>query len=282
MRRELPRRPPPPASKAAGDMLVEAKDVVVRLGGYEILRGVSMSVRAGQMVALVGPNGAGKSTLLSVLAGDMIPWSGSVIVHGEPLGSLSLAELALLRTLLPQHPTVSFGFSVQAVVEMARSPWARTKEAARDKEIVAAAMQDTDVVRLAGRRYISLSGGEKARASLARVLAQKTQVLLLDEPTAALDVHHTEVVFGALHRRISQGAACVVVVHDLQLAAAHADTVVLLQEGKIAAMGEAHQVLNSSVLSSVYDHEIDVMTHPASGIPLVLPMRHRSRGRQVS
>lgn len=262
-----------PAWRPAGEPLVEAKDVHVALGGTPVLEGVDVHVRAGRMVALVGPNGAGKSTLLGVLSGDVRPDSGWVLVRGKRISEWPVAELALAQSLLPQHPVVSFGFSVEAVVRMARAPWSKTSECRHDDEVVAAAMADADIAGFVSRRFPSLSGGEKARASVARVLAQCTQTLLLDEPTAALDVHHTEVVFDALQRRVEAGAAVVVVLHDLQLAAAHADTVILLSKGKVAAQGTPAEVLAPEVLSPVYGHEIDVIAHPDGGAPLVVPRR---------
>lgn len=265
-----------PLWRSEGEVLAEAGEVYVRLGGRDVLAGANISISAGTMTALVGPNGAGKSTLLGVLAGDLNARSGSVSVLGRPVDNWTTSELALVRTLLPQQPSVNFGFSVESVVRMARAPWSRTAESAADDEIVGSAMADADVTAFASRRFPSLSGGEKARASLARVLAQQTQILLLDEPTASLDVHHTEMVFSALRRRVSKGAGIVVVLHDLQLAAAHADIVVLLADGSVSAEGPPKAVFTTETLSRVYGHDIDVLAYPETGMPLVVPRRRRT------
>ncbi len=147
-----------------------------------------IALHAGELHALVGPNGAGKSTLFGVLAGDVPAKSGTVELDGAPLAGIPPRELARLRAVLLQQNTVSFAFTVEQVVRMGRAPWARTAAADDDESVVARAMAETDVASLAHRSVSSLSGGERARVALARVLAQSTGILLLDEPTAALDL----------------------------------------------------------------------------------------------
>jgi iron complex transport system ATP-binding protein len=236
---------------------------------------VVRTVRAGEVVALVGPNGAGKSSLLAVISGDLEPLTGTVAIDGRPLDAWSGRDLALRRAVLPQSFAVGFAFTVAEVVQMGRAPWVGTPAQALDESVVASLLRRTDVVELADRTFPSLSGGEKARVALARVLAQNTQLLLLDEPTAALDLHHQELVMQTARERAAGGGAVVVVLHDLGLAAAHADRVAVLAHGRIVAEGPPADVLAPALLSEVYQHEIEVVAHPRTGVPLVLPRRDR-------
>ncbi|MFF1872735.1 heme ABC transporter ATP-binding protein [Kitasatospora herbaricolor] len=268
-----PRTRPIPERPSPGEELLSAKAVRLTLGGRELLTGVDVSVRAGEVLALLGPNGAGKSTLLSVLAGDLSPAAGTVLLRGRPLDAYGTAELALHRALLPQSSALSFPFAAGEVVRMGRAPWAGTAAAAQDDSAVARAMADTDCTRFAGRPFTALSGGERARVALARVLAQHAPLLLLDEPTAALDLRHQELVLRVARERAGAGDAVVVVLHDLSLAAAYADRVVLLADGATVADGPVAEVLRGPLLSEVYGHPVEVLAHPRTGGPLVLPVR---------
>jgi iron complex transport system ATP-binding protein len=264
---------PLPERRPVGQPLVQAEGLVVHLGARVVLAGVDLEVRAGELVALVGPNGAGKTTLLAALAGDVRRAGGTVAVEGVALEDWTPLDLARRRAVLPQQVQLGFPFLVEEVVAMGRSPWAGTDLEDDDVTLVAAALEEADAAHLVGRRFPSLSGGERARVALARVLAQATQLLLLDEPTAALDVHHQELVLGALRRRVSAGTGAVVVLHDLALAAAHADRVVVVAAGRIEADGPAAAVLTAERLTAVYRHRIEVLPHPRTGAPLVLPER---------
>lgn len=254
-------------------MLQSAARVCARRGERVVLDGVDVTVRAGELVALVGPNGAGKSTLLDVLTGDVAVTSGEVRLLDRPMAEWSEVEVARVRAVLPQRPTVGFPFTVTEVVRMGRAPWHRSPHALDDDRRVAECMAAVEVTHLAGRSVLSLSGGEAARVALARVLAQETPLLLLDEPTAALDIHHEELTLRAVRNRVAAGAGVVVVLHDLGLAAAHADRVVVLSAGRIAASGAPTDVLRPDLLSDVYRHPVDVVPHPTTGSPLVLPRR---------
>lgn len=265
--REIPERP------ASGSELLTAEGVRLDLGGRPLLAGAAVRVAAGEVVALLGPNGAGKSTLLSVLAGDVRPDGGAVTLRGRPLSGYGAAELALHRALLPQSAALSFPFPADEVVRMGRAPWAGTAAAAEDAAAVAEAMAATESTAFAGRPFTALSGGERARVALARVLAQRTPLLLLDEPTAALDLRHQELVLRVARARAAAGDGVVVVLHDLSLAAAYADRVVLLTGGATVADGPVAEVLRAPLLSEVYGHPVEVLAHPRTGVPLVLPER---------
>ncbi|MFI5935290.1 heme ABC transporter ATP-binding protein [Actinoplanes sp. NPDC051494] len=255
---------------------MRARDVVVRLGGRPVVDGVDLDVAAGEVVALVGPNGAGKSTLLAALAGDE-PATGTIEIGGRDIRGRKAADLARDRAVLPQRATLSFPFTAGEVVRMGRAPWHGRPESDDDETVVADAMARTGTTAFAHRPLPALSGGEQARVALARVLAQRTRLLLLDEPTAALDLHHQEAVLGAVRSRAGQGDAVVVVLHDLGLAAAYADRVYVLAAGRVRGHGTPAGVFTEDLLSDVYGHDIEVLAHPRTGAPLVLPRRPEAR-----
>ncbi|MEV5544962.1 heme ABC transporter ATP-binding protein [Streptomyces sp. NPDC052309] len=236
-----------------------------------VLDGVGITVRAGEVLALVGPNGAGKSTLLGALAADLPVADGVVRVHGRPAEQWSARELGLRRSVLPQSASLSFPFRVEEVVRMGRAPWAGTDLEDEDDAAVAEAMARTEVTAFAGRPFSALSGGERARVALARVLAQRTALLLLDEPTAALDLRHQELVLRLCRERARAGDAVVVVLHDLGLAAAHAHRAAVLCAGRVAADGPPAEVFSGRLLSEVYDQPVEVFPHPRTGAVLVTP-----------
>jgi iron complex transport system ATP-binding protein len=234
-----------------------------------VLNDVSIDVRAGEVLAIVGPNGAGKSSLLGVLSGDRPPAAGQVALGNLDVHRIAPADLARCRSVMVQHATVAFPFTVREVVTMGRAPWAGVEPAVRDEALVANAMAAADITELAERAVTALSGGEQARVAFARLLVQSTRVLLLDEPTASLDLRHQQAVMSTLRRRAADGAAVVVVLHDLNLAAAHADRVAVLAEGGLAALGPPADVLTPDRLSRVYDHPVDVL-RPAGPTSLVV------------
>lgn len=263
-----------------GQPALEARGVSLSYGHRPILDAVDLEVRHRERLALVGPNGAGKSTLLSVLAGDLAPDEGEVRLAGRSLAEWRLRQMARERAVLTQEHRISFPFPAGDVVRMGRAPWRGRPEEDDDDRVVAEAMASTDVDRLAAQSFSQLSGGEKGRTSFARVLAQRTGILLLDEPTAALDIGHQETVLARARAEAASGTAVVVVLHDLSLAAAWADRVALLHHGRVTAEGTPAEVFTAPLLSLVYDHPIDVLTHPATGELLVLPDRRTSLSRE--
>ncbi|MCX5201587.1 heme ABC transporter ATP-binding protein [Streptomyces sp. NBC_00237] len=262
-----------PAALAPGAAAVEVRGLHVRLGQREVLSGIDLTARAGEVLALVGPNGAGKSTLLAAVAADLPATEGAVRIDGRPVGGWTAAELALRRSVLPQSAALSFPFPVEDVVRMGRAPWAGTPHEDDDDLAVAEAMAATEVTAFGPRPFGALSGGERARVALARVLAQRAPVLLLDEPTAALDLRHQELVLRICRERAAAGDAVVVVLHDLGLAAAYADRAAVLHDGRIAACGPPAEVFGEELLSRVYRQPVEVLPHPRTGDPLVVPRR---------
>jgi iron complex transport system ATP-binding protein len=251
--------------------VIAASSVSVELDGRPVLTDVSLSVSAGEVLALVGPNGAGKTTLLSVLSGERAPTSGLVEVEGRDIQTFSALELARIRSVLTQDNALSFPFRVGDVIAMGRAPWTRTDDLGRDSAVIAWAAAQADVEHLAHRRFTELSGGERARVSLARVLAQDTPVVFLDEPTAALDLRHQEDVLRIARSLAAEGRAVVLVVHDLSLAGAVADRVALLSAGSLVAVGAPSSVLTVEAISEVYGLAVRVVE--VDGRPLIVPER---------
>ncbi|WP_395638376.1 heme ABC transporter ATP-binding protein [Pseudolysinimonas sp.] len=255
--------------------MISATSLSVELDRRVVLSDVSLDVLPGEVLALVGPNGAGKSTLLSVLSGERVPTSGLVEVSvdgvGRDIQTFSASELSRIRSVLTQDNALSFPFRVGDVIAMGRAPWTRTSEIAQDALMIQSAATQADVAHLAHRRFTELSGGERARVSLARVLAQDTPVVFLDEPTAALDLRHQEDVLRIARSLAAAGRAVVLVVHDLSLAGAVADRVALLSAGRLVAVGSPASVLTASAISEVYGLSVRVVD--VDGRPLIVPER---------
>lgn len=244
--------------------MLEARGVHVLRGGRAALAGADLTLRGGEVVALVGPNGAGKSTLFAVLAGELRPGQGAATLDARPLACMTAAELALERAALEQSPSLSAPFSVAELVALglASAPRAALDEAG----LVERAMQAVGVAHLAARAADRVSGGERSRAHLARALAQLWagraagggRFLLLDEPTAALDLAHQVAALGVARAEAAAGAGVLAVLHDLNLAAAFADRVVILSEGRAVADGPPEVVFGAELLSAVYGTPIAV------------------------
>ena len=233
---------------------------------------VKLDLNPGELLAVVGPNGAGKSTLCAVLAGDLTPAAGAVSLCGRAVRETKPAVLARLRSMLSQHTHIQFPFTAREVVMMGRHPhisrWRSPAET--DFAAVEDAMRSVQVAHLADRVYPTLSGGEQRRVSLARVLSQDTPVMLLDEPTNTLDISHQQLVMSLCRSLANQGKAILAVLHDLNLAAAFADRVMILAEGRVAATGRPEEVLIPNLLSDVFNQKVIVIPHPQSNKPVVL------------
>jgi iron complex transport system ATP-binding protein len=237
-----------------------------------VLHEISLHVEAGEMLALIGPNGAGKSTVLRVAAGVLRPSSGRVCVDGDDLANLPAKERARRVAVVPQDAPVPTGLFVREMVALGRTPYVRVLlgPTARDRQAVEEALRAVGVGELAARRVDELSGGERQRVILARALAQDPRLLLLDEPTANLDLHH-QVAMLELVRGLTrdQGLAVVAAVHDLQLAALYCDRVILLSRGQVVSHGPPESVLTPPLLLETFGQRVILSAHPTHGVPLV-------------
>lgn len=241
---------------------LQISHATAQLSGHTVLTEVDLALHPGTVTVVIGPNGAGKSTLLSVAAGQLRPGSGEVRLGGKPAHRLHHAQAARIRAVMPQESAVAFAFTVREVVEMGRTAWKRLP--VDDDAAVRDALALTELEDLAEREITTLSGGERQRAALARVIAQATpvqpgSVVLLDEPTSAMDVAHAESTLRLLRELASRGAAVGAVLHDLDAAAAFADQVVLLQHGRVRAAGTPREVLQADVLTEVYGTPVEVL-----------------------
>lgn len=214
------------------------------------LAGVSVGLKAGQITAVCGPNGAGKSTLLEVLAGLLQPAGGRVLLDGRPLASLSHRERAQRIGYLPQAGEAAWNLSVRTLASLGRLP--HTSGAVEDRQAIDVALTALDLVSLADRPIASISGGERARAMLARVLAGEPEVILADEPLANLDLAHQAALLGYLRAVAAAGRSIVLVLHDLAVAMNHADQVIVLDEGRVAASGKPVEALSAAMICQVW------------------------------
>lgn len=246
-----------------------------RASGQPVLDGVSLEVASGTIVGLLGPNGSGKTTLIRVIAGVLQPQSGSVLIDGSPIEQLTRRDVARRVAVVPQETHSTFDFSVMDMVLMGRYPHLGPfeLEGANDQEIARDALAATGTAGLAMRSFGTLSGGEKQRVVIATALAQASDMLLLDEPTAALDLRY-QFEITALLRRLNteRGTTMIVSTHDLNLAAALCDHVVLLRQGRVIAHGTTAETLTAENIRLLYDVEADVQFHPRAGHLTVVPV----------
>ena len=251
-------------------MTVEVRDLDVALSGRPVLRAVSLTVPAGSWTAVIGPNGAGKSTLLRAVLG-LVPGNGGITVGGADLVALKPRQRARLIAYAPQTPNIPAGMTVFDYALLGRSPYIPHlgRESARDRAIAAEVLDRLDLTGFASRPLDQLSGGERQRAVLARALAQQTQVLLLDEPTTALDIGHQQQVLDLVDQlRRSDGLTVVTTIHDLTLAGQYADDLVLLSSGRVAAAGTPGEVLTREAVEEHFDARVRVTPGPG-GRPIL-------------
>ena len=255
---------------------LDCRAVGVVLGGAPILSGVDLSAGDGEWVSLVGPNGAGKSTLLRFVTG-LVKGTGQVEIDGRAASSMSRRDRARLVALVPQSPVVPVGITVADYVLLGRTPHLPLlgSEGAGDLAAVHAALARLDLLAFTGRLLSTLSGGERQRVFIARALAQGAPLLLLDEPTTALDVGHQQQVLELVDRlRRDHGLTVLSTMHDLTLAGQYADRLVLLDSGRVVATGTATEVLTEENLRRYYGARVRVVS--ADGRPVILPSRSQS------
>lgn len=240
-----------------------------------VLKELSCLILSGRVLGILGPNGSGKSTLLKLLARVFYPQNGTIDLLGKSLSGLSQVEVAKRVALVPQETLQVFPFTIAEMVLMGRSPhhqgWGGWHwEDSQDWAVAQKAMDELDVAHLGDRLVTEVSGGERQRAVIARALVQEPQILLLDEPTAFLDLHH-QLDIARIIKRLNRerGLTVVLVSHDLNLASQYCDQVLLLNHGRLAAMGTPQTVIQPKIIEAVYGCSVLVDRHPQSGLPRV-------------
>jgi iron complex transport system ATP-binding protein len=252
---------------------ISLQHVTVELGGRRVVDGVDLQVEQGEWLALIGPNGGGKTTLLRAIA-RLVRFDGSIALDGRPTAEMRRAELSRVLAVVPQEPSTPPWLTVGEYVLLGRTPHlgALAKEGRRDHEAAARALARLDLLPYTERLLGTLSGGEKQRVVVARALAQDARIVLLDEPTAALDIGHQQQALDLLDvLRAESELTLVSAMHDLTLAAQYADRMVLLDEGRVVADGAPADVLTETLIAAHYGASIDVV--PVDGRIAVIPRR---------
>jgi iron complex transport system ATP-binding protein len=255
-------------------MMLTIKNLSANYGSIAALRDISLSVSAGEMVALIGPNGAGKTTVIRAASGTLTPVAGEVLVNGLDISRLSPAKRARLMSVVPQARQMGGAYTVRQAVMMGRTAYMGWlgSESKSDEAVVALALQQANLEDLAERQIANLSGGEQQRVLLARALAQSTPVLLLDEPTNHLDLRQ-QIELLRLIRRLAheKGLAVLMAMHDLNLVAGAADRVALLCDGRMRVMGTPDAVLTEENLAAAYQIDVRIISEPGNGQKVIIP-----------
>jgi len=266
-------------SPATGLRALSISRITAGYGSAAVLHDLSFELGAGEMLAIVGPNGAGKSTLLKVVGGSLRPSHGGVELLGLPLASYHRRELARIVATVAQENQVAFRFTVLEIVLMGRAPHLGSFHLENNQDLAAAhaAMERFELLDLAHRPINELSGGERKRVFLARALAQEPRVMLLDEPTAFLDLRHVAEILGQFRKLCTERSLAVAAtMHDLNAAALHADRVMLLNNGAMIACGSPGEVLTAANLEQVYQVKVHIGRNPITGTLAIFPSTAQS------
>jgi iron complex transport system ATP-binding protein len=261
--------------------VLDARDVTVTAGAVPLVSKVSLSLRAGEFVGLLGANGAGKSSFLKACSGELPLASGSILMHGRNIGNTPAAELAHRRAVVAQSNELSFPFTAREVVLLGATVPGFHCRTDRLDTIISDALANVGISHLAGRSYPLLSGGERQRVQIARAFCQlaaarafqtNPPLLLLDEPTSSLDLAHQRLILSRLRRLSGDGGAALAVLHDVNLAAAYCDRLLIMKAGRVLADGPPKDVIVSGVLSEAYGCPVEANRLPPASIPFVLPV----------
>ncbi len=241
-----------------------------------ILQDVTLTIRSGEVLGIIGPNGSGKTTLLRLLTGILHPRQGRILLEGKDLKQWKRKELTTRIAVVPQDTYIPFTYTVSEIVLMGRTPYLHLLEveSKHDFEIAGQMMQLTDTLEFSDRYFDALSGGEKQRVLIARALVQEPDILLLDEPTAHLDINHQIDILNLVKKlNREKQVAVVLVTHDLNTASLYTDRLMLLSKGQRVALGVPAEVITQDNIRNVYGTEVLIHRHPTSGVPqVILPM----------
>ena len=257
--------------------MIEARDLTVSYDHRVAVADLTLSLTPGEITAIIGPNGAGKSTLLRALNGQLRHSAGVILLDGEPIERLSRRTISRRIAVVAQEAELRFPVTVLEFVLAGRFAWATHAgwgwETERDLQVADAVLRETELTELSGRLMTELSGGERQRALMARALATEARILLLDEPTANLDLSHQATLLSLVRQRCdTDQAAALVITHDLNLAAQFADNILLMKQGRAVHSGKPGDVLKSEVLEEVFAVRVLVDVHPITGGPRVTPV----------
>jgi len=263
--------------------MLEARDLTVNYDHRIAVAGVSVSLKSAEITAIIGPNGAGKSTLLRTLNGQLPRTSGSVLLDGEPIERLNRRSISRKIAVVAQEAELRFPVTVLEFVLGGRFAWATHSgwgwETERDLHVAESVLRETEMSELSTRLMNELSGGERQRALMARALATEAPILLLDEPTANLDLSHQATLLSLVRTRCDQRrAAALVVTHDINLASEFADNILLMKQGRTVHAGSPREVLRPEILQDVFEIRVLVDAHPVTGGPRVTPVHEPIRG----
>ena len=257
--------------------MLEARDITVKYGSRLAVSEVSLTLRPGEVTTIIGPNGAGKSSILRTLNAGIAPNAGKIILDNQPLGSYSRRAIAKRIAVVAQEADLRFPVTVFEFVLGGRYAWSSTSgwgwETSQDVRVAREVVRETQLEELGDRLMTELSGGERQRAVLARALATEAGILLLDEPTANLDLAHQATILALVRKRCdTRGTAALVVTHDINLAAEFSNHVLLMKDGKSLAFGTPDEVLTPDLLKEVFAVRVLVDAHPISGVPRITPV----------
>jgi iron complex transport system ATP-binding protein len=258
---------------------IEAKGLDFYYNSTKVIHNISMLLRQGEFLGIIGPNGAGKSTLLRLLCGILQPGKGEIALFGTAMSSQAHKTIARQVAFVPQETHFTLNFTVEDIVRMGRYPYKRPfqREDQEDRETVEYALEAAEVAGLATRTINSLSSGERQLVVIARALAQAPKVMLLDEPTSHLDLHHQHTIMELLKKLNNRGISITVVHHDLNLASLYCKNLILLHQGKIHAAGTPVDLITKDTMKDVYGTDVTILRHPEKNVPQIFLQTHAKK-----
>ncbi len=258
---------------------IELKEVGFAYNKKDVIKELNLTCQEGEFIGVIGPNGAGKSTLLKLLCGILKPRKGKIFLYEKDIGDMGHREIARLIGFVPQETHFTLNFPVEDVVSMGRFPYLNPFQrlSRQDREAIEKAINQATITEYRNRPVNSLSSGERQRVVIARALAQQPKILLLDEPTSHLDLHHQYRIMELLDDLNKKGMTIIIVNHDLNLASLFCGRLVLLNKGTIWATGSAREIINTRTLREVYKTTVQVIEHPQTGIPqIIIPRKEQT------
>lgn len=260
------------------ESIIELKNIKLKYGDYEVLRDISFNIKKGEFTSIIGPNGAGKSTVLKAIMKNIELASGDISIKGKSIKNITHKEKACIIGFVPQEFNISFDFTVYDIVAMGRNPYIAKFKKSKfdDKKIIEESLQKTNTYEFKDKYFNSLSGGEKQRVIIARALAQQPEILILDEATSSLDIHHQLDILELIHSlNREDGLTVLTIMHDLNLASRFSDKIVLLSKNGVIKSGTPSEVIDEQVLKNVYDMDMVVRENKLLSYTEIIPLRIR-------